>query len=156
MSRGAFRQRKCVQRLLVSSAACMVIGMMLAGVPSAAFAADASEELASLRNDAITAYNAQNYARAATLAGHYLDRAGEESRTRGEVADLQFILGHSRYEIHQKDGGRYTGDCKADVVQPLEESLRVLQDDAAFKNMLLGNAWHVLWTEGGRRDAEAE
>ena len=133
----------------------LLVALLLAGAP-AAIASEASDEMASLRNDAITAYNAQNYARAATLAGHYLERAGEESRTGREVAALQFIVGHSRYEVHQKDGGRYNGDYKADVVQPLEESLRVLQDDAAFKNMLLGNAWHVFWSEGGRRDAEAE
>jgi len=126
-----------------------------AGAAPAAGAA-APGEMATLRNDAITAYNAQNYGRAATLAGHYLERASEESRTGREVAALQFILGHSRYELHQKEGGRYAGDYRADVVQPLEESLRVLQDDAAFKNMLLGNAWHVFWSEGGRRDAEAE
>ncbi|HZN03723.1 MAG TPA: hypothetical protein VFD06_09080 [Candidatus Polarisedimenticolia bacterium] len=140
-------------RLFVSAAA---IGLLLAAAPSPAPADDSSEEMASLRNDAISAYNDQNYPRAATLAQHYLERAGEESRTGREVAALQFILGHSRYEVHQKERGRYEGDYKADVVQPLEESLRVLQDDAAFKNMLLGNAWHVLWSEGGRREAEAE
>ena len=125
--------------------------------PAPARAADASaDEMATLRNDAITAYNAQNYAKSATLASHYLERAGEEQRTGREVAALQFILGHSRYELHQKEGGHYGGDYKADVVQPLEESLRVLQDDAAFKNMLLGNAWYVFWSENGSRDAEAE
>jgi hypothetical protein len=130
--------------------------VLLAAPIGAVLAADAAGEMAALRNDAISAYNDQSYARAATLAQHYLERAGEESRTGREVAALQFILGHSRYEIHQKERGRYEGDYKADVVQPLEESLRVLQDDAAFKNMLLGNAWHVFWSEGGRRDAEAE
>ena len=130
--------------------------VLLAAPIGAVLSADAAGEMAALRNDAISAYNDQSYARAATLAQHYLERAGEESRTGREVAALQFILGHSRYEIHQKERGRYEGDYKADVVQPLEESLRVLQDDAAFKNMLLGNAWHVFWSEGGRRDAEAE
>ena len=154
----ALRPRRMAPTALASllvAAPATLIAVLLEAAP-AARAADTSGEMATLRNDAITAYNAQNYARAATLAGHYLERAGEESRTGREVAALQFILGHSRFEIHQKDGGRYEGDYKTDVVQPLEESLRVLQDDAAFKNMLLGNAWHVLWSEGGRRDAEAE
>ena len=137
-----------------ASAALVVVALLPIFASRAPLADDS--DLASLRNDAITAYNAQNYARAATLADHYLERASEESRTGREVAALQFILGHSRYEVHQKEGGHYGGDYRAEVVQPLEESLRVLQDDAAFKNMLLGNAWYVLWSEGGRRDAEAE
>jgi tetratricopeptide (TPR) repeat protein len=138
-----------------AAAVALMTAALLAGAAPGARAADDSD-LAGLRNDAITAYNAQNYGRAATLADHYLERASQESRTGREVAALQFILGHSRYEVHQKEGGHYGGDYRAEVVQPLEESLRVLQDDAAFKNMLLGNAWHVFWSEGGRRDAEAE
>jgi hypothetical protein len=147
----------CAAGATTAAAAALTLFLPLAGLaPAPARAADASDEMATLRNDAITAYNAQNYAKAATLADHYLERAGEEQRTGREVAALQFILGHSRYELHQKEGGHYAGDYKAEVVQPLEESLRVLQDDAAFKNMLLGNAWYVLWSEGGRREAEAE
>ena len=154
------RPRPRLRGLLRGPAAAALLAIGLASAPAPVTAADAAGdaagEMATLRNDAITAYNDQNYARAATLAGHYLERAGEESRTGREVAALQFILGHSRYELHQKDGGRYDGNYQEDVVRPLEESLRVLQDDAAFKNMLLGNAWHVLWAEGGRREAEAE
>ena len=120
--------------------------------PSAAEPAD----MAALRNDIIATYNAQNYARAAALAGHWLERAGAEGRTGREVAAISFILGHSRYELHQKEPARYAGDYRADVVMPIDESLRILQDDPAFKNMLLGNAWHTLWSEGGRTDADAE
>jgi len=117
---------------------------------------DESADQSALRNDAITAYNAQNYQRAATLAARWLDRAQADRRTGREVAALSFILGHSRYELHQKETTRYAGDYKADVVRPIEESLRILQDDPAFKNMLLGNAWHTLWSETGRQDADAE
>lgn len=118
--------------------------------------AEAPSDLATLRNDAITAYNAQNYAKSAGLAARYVERARAEGRAGREVAALSFILGHSRYETHHKAGGTYAGDYREEVVAPIEESLRVLQDDAAFKNMLLGNAYYDLWSEGGRKDADAE
>jgi hypothetical protein len=118
--------------------------------------ADDSTDATALRNDAIAAYNAQSYQKAASLAARWLERAAAEGRTGREYAALQFIVGHARYEMHQKEGGTYAGDYKAEVVTPIEESLRVLQDDAAFKNMLLGNAYHELWTSTGRRDADAE
>jgi tetratricopeptide (TPR) repeat protein len=41
-------------------------------------------------------------------------------------------------------------------VAPLEESLRILQDDPAFKHMLLGNAYYTLWEMTGRHDPESE
>jgi len=122
------------------------------GRPSAAEPAD----MAALRNDTITAYNALNYAKAAALAARWLERAGAEGRTGREVAAISFILGHARYELHQKEPARYAGDYRAEVVAPIDESLRIMQDDPAFKNMLLGNAWHTLWSETGRSDAEAE
>jgi tetratricopeptide (TPR) repeat protein len=124
--------------------------------PGTARGEDEPAELSALRNDAITAYNAQNYQRAATLAARWLERAQADGRTGREVAALSFIVGHSRYELHQKETGRYAGDYRADVVRPIEESLRILQDDPAFKNMLLGNAWYTFWSENGRQDADAE
>jgi len=135
-------------------------GLLAIALLSTAARAGADDErkpdLAVLRNDAIAAYNAQNYSKAALLAAQYLDRAREEQRTGREFAALQFVLGHSRFEIHRKAGGAYPADYRADVVAPIEESLRVLQDDPAFKNMLLGNAYHELWSATGRRDAQAE
>jgi hypothetical protein len=127
-----------------------------AAAPGAARGGDEPADQTALRNEAITAYNAQNYTRAATLAARWLEHAQADARTGREVAALSFILGHSRFELHQKETTRYAGDYKADVVQPIEESLRILQDDPAFKNMLLGNAWHTLWSETGRQDADAE
>jgi len=130
----------------------------LAGAAAVA-APDADAEkgdLTALRNEAIAAYNEQSYARAAQAAARYVEKARAEKRTGREVAAVSFVLGHSRYEVYLKGGGRYAGDFRADVVQPLEESLRVLQDDPAFKNMLLGNVYHDLWKAGGRRDAEDE
>ncbi len=117
---------------------------------------DESADLASLRSDAIAAYNAQDYARAALIASRYVARARAAARSGRELAAVSFILGHSRYELHRKSGARYPGDYRAEVVEPLEESLRVLQDDPAFKNMLLANAYHELWAGGGRRDPDAE
>ncbi|HEU4401294.1 MAG TPA: hypothetical protein VFT43_04245 [Candidatus Polarisedimenticolia bacterium] len=115
-----------------------------------------SADLASLRNDTLAAYNDQNYARAAATAARYLDLARSGQRTGREYAAVSFILGHSRYELHRKSGGRYEGDYRAEIIVPLEDSLRVLQDDPAFKNMLLGNAYHEIWTSGGRRDPDDE
>ncbi len=127
--------------------------------PAPADAADPAgpaTDLATLRNETIAAYNALNYPKAAQLAARYLDRARTEGRTGREVAALSFILGHARYEIHRAAGGPYAGDYRAEVVMPLDESLRVLQDDPAFKNMMLGNAWHELWVMTDRKDDEAE
>jgi hypothetical protein len=115
-----------------------------------------TSDLASLRNDAVAAYNRQDYGKAASIATRYAERARSEGRTGREFAAVSFILGHSRYEMHRKNGGPYDGDYRAEVVEPLEESLRILQDDPAFKNMLLGNAYFELWTLGGRRDADDE
>jgi tetratricopeptide (TPR) repeat protein len=142
-SRGTALARLCLVAALASS-------------PVLPALAAETADLATLRNDTITAYNAQNYARAATLADRWLERAKAEGRTGRDVAAISFILGHARYELHQKEPGRYAGDYRADVVDPIDESLRILQDDPAFKNMLLGNAWYTLWSEGGRTDAEAE
>jgi hypothetical protein len=135
--------------------ALVLVALWSVGSPPPAAAVEAAD-MGTLRNDTITAYNAQSYARAATLADRWLDRARSEGRTGREVAAISFILGHARYEMHQKEGTRYAGNYRADVVDPIDESLRILQDDPAFKNMLLGNAWHTLWSEGGRSDAEAE
>jgi tetratricopeptide (TPR) repeat protein len=145
-----------MQRFALGALLVLGVPAIPGAITASALAAAEPSEAAALRNETITAYNAQNYARAASLAARWLEQAKAESRAGREVAALQFILGHARYELHQKDEKRYSGDYRGDVVQPLEESLRVLQDDAAFKNMLLGNAWYVLWSEGGRRDAEAE
>jgi hypothetical protein len=134
----------------------LVAAALLTGAWPSAFAQERKPDLAALRNGAIEAYNAQSYAKAATLAAQYLDRARVEQRTGREFAALQFVLGHSRFEAHRKAGSAYPGDYYADVVAPIEESLLVLQDDAAFKNMLLANAYHELWLLTGRLDAEAE
>src|SRR5262249_45674710 len=91
-----------------------------------------------------------------SLAARWLDRADAEKRAGREVAAMQFIVGHARYEMHQKAGGAYAGDYKAEGVTPIEESLRGLQDGQAVRSMLLGNAYHELWSGTGRRDADAE
>jgi hypothetical protein len=127
-----------------------------ATTPSAAASQEETADLASLRNDAIAAYNKEDYGKASSFATRYVERARAEGRTGREFAAVCFVLGHSRYEMHRKSGGPYTGDYAAEVVGPLEESLRILQDDPAFKNMLLGNAYYELWTMGGRKDADAE
>jgi tetratricopeptide (TPR) repeat protein len=115
-----------------------------------------SAKAGDLRNKAIAAYNAQDYEAAARFASRYLEDARAEGRTGREVAAIAFILGHARFEMHGTTGASYEGDYRADVVAPLEESLRILQDDPAFKNMLLGNAYHVLWADGGRHNARDE
>jgi hypothetical protein len=143
---GGALARACLLAALASSPA----------LPAPTVLAAEAVDLGTLRNDTISAYNSQNYGPAAALADRWLQRARAEGRTGREVAAISFILGHARYELHQKEQSRYAGDYRADVVDPIDESLRILQDDAAFKNMLLGNAWHTLWSEGGRTDAEAE
>jgi hypothetical protein len=129
-------------------------------VPPVAAAAPSGDQetadLASLRSDAIAAYRREDYARAAQIAATYVDRARAGERTGREFAAVSFILGHSRYELHHRADGPYAGDYRAEIVQPLEDSLRVLQDDPAFKNMLLGNAYYELWTMTGRRDPDVE
>ena len=117
---------------------------------------DETADLASLRSDAVAAYGKEDYARAESLATRYIERARLEGRVGREFAAVSFVLGHARYELHKRSGGPYRGDYRADVVAPLEESLRVLQDDPAFKNMLLANAYFELWSMTGRRDADAE
>jgi hypothetical protein len=119
-------------------------------------AQDESADLNSLRNAAIEAYNAQDYPTAGSNAARYLDRAREQKRAGREVAAILFVLGHSRYEIQHARGGRYEGDYRAEVIAPLEDSLRILQDDPTFKSMLLGNAYYDLWTMTGRTDGEVE
>ena len=96
---------------------------LLAGAALQGFAEERKPDLATLRNGAIEAYNAQSYPKAATLALQYLDRARAEQRTGREFAALQFVLGHSRFEAHRKAGGAYPGDYHADVVAPIEDAL---------------------------------
>lgn len=127
---------------------------LLAFLP--AVAADEPTDLASLRSAAFVAYEAEDYAGAARLAARYVDRAREAGRSGREYAAVSFILGHSRYEVHRAGDDFYAGDYQADVIAPLEESLRVLQDDPAFKNMLLGNAYYELWRQKGRSDLDVE
>ena len=134
-------------RLALCGAALLACGASLP--PSAA---EENTDLASLRNDAVAAYNKPDYAKAIQFAARYVERARAESRTGREFAAVSFILGHSRYEMQKQAGGSYEGDYRAEVVLPLEESLRILQDDPAFKNMLLGNAYYELWTMQGQRD----
>lgn len=113
-------------------------------------------DLASLRNDAIAAYNRQDYAQAATFAAGYVERARADGRTGREFAAVVFILGHARYELETKRGLASAAEYRAQIVLPIEESLRILQDDAIFKNMLLGNAYYELWLKSGHRDTDAE
>lgn len=130
--------------------------LLTAGPLAAAAAGREDSDLAARRAKTILAYNDQDYGKALQLADSYLEQARNEHRTGRDVAAVSFIIGHSRYEVHRKSGAPYEGDYRVEVVQPLEESLRILQDDPAFKNMLLGNAYHELWNMTGRRDAEAE
>ncbi len=147
---------------IVALALCVAAAAHATASPTPAPAADAvvrdavADDLVALRNEAIAAYNAQDYARAAKVASRYIEEAAAGRRTGREVAAVSFILGHSRFETHLKEGSPYPGDLRAQVAQPLEESLRVLQDDPAFKNMLLAHVYHELWTGGGRRDPEDE
>ncbi len=111
---------------------------------------------AALAEQALTAYNASDYSAAERLAARYVESARLSGITGRRLAEIQFVLGHSRYEIQHKSQAPYPGDYRADVVAPLEESFRVLQDNAAFRTLLLGNAYFELWTIGGRRDADSE
>jgi len=115
-----------------------------------------ASEQAAMAEGAIAAYNASDYAIAATLAARYIDRAREQGRIGREVAEVLFVLGHSRYEIQRQSAAPHAGDYRADIVAPLEESLRVVQDNAAFKTLVLANAYYDLWKAQGERDAEAE
>jgi hypothetical protein len=131
--------------------------LLLPAAPAGARERDSgTTDPVALRSRAIAAYNELNYEAAAKQAAAYLEQARKENRTGREVASVAFILGHARYELHRQSGRPYEGDYALEVVAPLEESLRILQDDPAFKHMLLGNAWYTPW--GGRahrRRAEA-
>lgn len=144
------------RRLRTLSLAAAMIVMTLAPPADARGAGDTKVDPAVLRSRAISAYNDQKYETAERYAAAYLDQAEEKNRTGREVASVAFILGHARYEMHRQSGGVYEGDYALEVVAPLEESLRILQDDPAFKNMLLGNAYDTLWEMTGRRDPESE
>ncbi len=151
LRRGLFRRAG----LLVIVIATALISM--AAAPAGAQGRGAgTADLAVLRSRAVSAYNDQKYQTAAKHAAAYLEQAREKGRTGREVASVAFILGHARYELHRQSGQPYEEDYAADVVAPLEESLRILQDDPAFKHMLLGNAYHTLWEMEGRHDPEAE
>lgn len=144
-------------RLLCTVLFVVAAAMMSMAAPAGAQGRDGKTvDLARLRSGAISAYNDQKYQTAARHAAAYLEEAREKNRTGREVASVAFILGHARYELHRQSGQPYEGDYATDVVAPLEESLRILQDDPAFKHMLLGNAYHTLWEMTGRRDPEAE
>jgi len=121
-----------------------------------AVAAEGTTDLSSLREEAFAAYQAEDYAGAARRSAQYVESARAAGRSGREYAAISFVLGHSRYEVHRASGDLYAGDYRVDVIAPLEESLRVLQDDPAFKNMLLGNAYHELWLQKGRSDLEVE
>ncbi|MEE9470508.1 MAG: hypothetical protein V3W32_02245, partial [Gemmatimonadota bacterium] len=129
--------------------------LLFAAVGLAAGAAR-SVDINSLRGTVFASYRAEKYDEAAEAAAQYLEAAREQGRTGREYAAVAFILGHSRYELHRRSGEPYDGDYRGDVVEPIELSLRVLQDDPAFKNMLLANAYYELWVQKGRRDADAE
>lgn len=132
---------------------------LLAGgtsVPAQAPAHEPPNAPAALAEQALAAYNASDYTAAERLAARYVDAARLSGITGRKLAEIQFVLGHSRYEIQHKSQAPYPGDYRKDVVAPLEESFRVLQDNAAFRTFLLGNAYFDLWTKGGRREPDAE
>jgi tetratricopeptide (TPR) repeat protein len=115
-----------------------------------------SDGASALADGALAAYGASDYATAQDLASRYVEWARAEGRPGRRLAEILFVMGHSRYEIQHKNQEPYAGDYRTDVVAPLEESFRVLQDNAAFKTLILGNAYYELWAAGGRKDAEAE
>jgi hypothetical protein len=133
-----------------------MLACLLTCLSAPAFGAGETPDLASLRNDAFAAYRAEDYETASRVASRYVERARTEGRAGRELAAVSFVLGHSRYEVHRASGDLYAGDYRAEVIAPLEESLRVLRDDPAFKNMLLSNAYHTLWSLTGRRDLDVE
>ncbi len=147
------RLRRAVQLVIVMATAMMSMAAPLAGAQGRGVR---TADLAALRSRAVSAYNDQKYQTAAKHAAAYLEQAREKNRTGREVASVAFILGHARYELHRQSGRPYEEGYAADVVEQLEESLRILQDDPAFKHMLLGNAYHTLWEMEGRHDPEAE
>ncbi len=119
-------------------------------------AAEPPNAPAALADQALAAYNASDYPAAERLASRYIEAARLGGITGRKLAEIQFVLGHSRYEIQHRSQAPYPGDYRADVVSPLEESFRILQDNPAFRTLLLGNAYFELWTAGGRHDADAE
>jgi tetratricopeptide (TPR) repeat protein len=133
-----------------------MLAPLLVCLSAAAFGAEETPDLASLRSDAFAAYRSEDYVTASKVASRYVARARTEGRTGREFAAVAFVLGHSRYEVHRASGDIYTGDYRAEVIAPLVESLRILQDDPAFKNMLLSNAYHELWNLTGRSDLDIE
>ena len=136
-----------------------LMAVLLAGgtsVLAQAPAHEAPNAPAALAEQALAAYNASDYPAAERLAARYVDAARLSGIMGRRLAEIQFVLGHSRYEIQHRSQAPYPGDYRADVVAPLEESFRVLQDNAAFRTFLLGNAYFDLWSKGGRRDADAE
>jgi len=124
--------------------------------PAAPTGAPGPDDDGGLAERAVEAYNASDYATAADLAGRYIDRAREQHRGGRQVAEILFVLGHSRYEIRHESPSPGAGDYRADVVAPLEESFRVLQDNAGFRTLLLANAYYELWNSQDGRDANAE
>lgn len=129
--------------------------------PAAPADAAGEEEGARIADRAQKAYAASDYPTARDLAQRYLDWARERGLAGRRLAEIQFILGHAGYEIRHAAGAPAAADAapaeyRARVVTPLEDSFRVLQDNAAFKTLLLGNAWFDLWRMSGGRDAESE
>jgi len=138
--------------------AALVAGMFAGGpaFPAQPPASEPPNAPAALADQALAAYNASDYPTAERLASRYVEAARLSGITGRKLAEIQFVLGHSRYEIQHRSQAPYPGDYRADVVSPLEESFRILQDNPAFRTLLLGNAYFELWTRGGRRDADAE
>ncbi len=124
------------------AAACLAALALLAG-PARADAA-LMERLESIKNAAITAYNARDWNAAAASAGEFeqaLESAGLPAAG-ADYALVAFIGGHARFEIWKQAPESFRYDFDRDVVGAMERSLQILQDDPFYKHNVLGTAYY--------------
>ncbi len=112
-------------------------------------------DLAKMRDNAVNAYKAKNYAKVIGIYNQYLDDGGQ--RVGRTYALLAFMRGHAGYEKFKKAGiQRYHGNYDDEIITPLTDSLQILRTDIVFKLDLLGKAYYDKLKINDFNDVESE
>ena len=114
--------------------------------------------LAPLRQSAVDAYVARNWAGAAAAADAYNAEFDASGLPRAGVdwALVQFIGGHAKFELWKASKDTFKYDFDREVLGAMEASLRIVQDDLFFKHNVLGSAYFERLKATGFKQAGLE
>ncbi len=102
------------------------------------------DQLATIRQTAVEAYNARNWTAAAEAADAFESMLETEGlpRAGADFALVAFIGGHARFEVWKSNPDAFQYDFEEEVLSAMKESIKILHDDPFYKHNILGTVYY--------------